>query len=194
MRLDDLDSRLVALLAADARLSFRDLAERLGVSTPTVSQRVKDLEELGVLRGYHARVDPRYLPGGRRVLVARVTPAAAAGVLDALLAIAGVEETILLGGGLVHARLRGTAVPAAHAALAALPGVVGYDVHDVLDARDGPAASEGPLDLDVPCHECKGPIHGESVRGRFGERAHVFCCRGCLGRFRERYDRAAARA
>ena len=48
---DDLNRRLVALLQQDGRMSHAELAERLGVSRPTVIDRVKRLEAEGVLAG-----------------------------------------------------------------------------------------------------------------------------------------------
>lgn len=58
MQLDDVDRRLVEALRKDARLSMRELAKLVGVSTPTASARVKRLEALGIIRGYHAAIDP----------------------------------------------------------------------------------------------------------------------------------------
>ncbi|MDE3246393.1 MAG: Lrp/AsnC family transcriptional regulator [Acidobacteriota bacterium] len=55
---DDLNRRLVATLQADGRVSHAELAERLGVSRPTVIERVKRLEEGGIIEGYAARVSP----------------------------------------------------------------------------------------------------------------------------------------
>jgi Lrp/AsnC family leucine-responsive transcriptional regulator len=56
--LDAIDWALLTALQADARLSFNELARRVHLSPPTVAQRVRRLEEAGVIRGYHARVDP----------------------------------------------------------------------------------------------------------------------------------------
>jgi Lrp/AsnC family leucine-responsive transcriptional regulator len=53
---DDLNRHLVALLQAEGRMSHAELAERLGVSRPTVIDRVKRLEAAGLLAGYAARV------------------------------------------------------------------------------------------------------------------------------------------
>ena len=45
--------------AADGRMSFTDLGKATGLSTSAVHQRVRRLEERGVIKGYHAAVDPR---------------------------------------------------------------------------------------------------------------------------------------
>lgn len=56
--LDDLDRRIIRSLNSNARKSFRDISRELGVSLSTVSNRVRHLEENGVLKGYIAIVDP----------------------------------------------------------------------------------------------------------------------------------------
>ncbi len=57
--LEDLDLLICSLLAADGRMSFTDLARRTGLSTSAVHQRVKRLEERGVIGGYRADINPR---------------------------------------------------------------------------------------------------------------------------------------
>ncbi|WP_339529344.1 Lrp/AsnC family transcriptional regulator [Pseudomonas mucidolens] len=55
--LDRLDKRLLAELQVDARLSFAELGRRVGLSTPAAAERVRKLEDQGVLRGYRAELD-----------------------------------------------------------------------------------------------------------------------------------------
>lgn len=66
---DDLDVRILEALQADARVSFSDLARQLSLSQPAISQRVRKLEEAGVIRGYHAEVDPAALGIGIQATV-----------------------------------------------------------------------------------------------------------------------------
>jgi len=54
---EDLDLNIVRLLASDGRMSFTDLGKATGLSTSAVHQRVKRLEQRGVIRGYTAQVD-----------------------------------------------------------------------------------------------------------------------------------------
>jgi Lrp/AsnC family leucine-responsive transcriptional regulator len=54
---EDIDRQLVQLLVRDGRASFTDLARRTGLSVSAVHQRVRRLEQRGVLRGYTARID-----------------------------------------------------------------------------------------------------------------------------------------
>ena len=58
METDTVDKQILDVLATDARLSYRDIAKKLGLSHASVSARIKRLEEGGVIRGYAAVVDP----------------------------------------------------------------------------------------------------------------------------------------
>jgi Lrp/AsnC family leucine-responsive transcriptional regulator len=59
--LDETNLRLLAELQDDARLSLAELGRRVGLSSPAVADRVARLEREGVIRGYHAELDPRAL-------------------------------------------------------------------------------------------------------------------------------------
>jgi Lrp/AsnC family leucine-responsive transcriptional regulator len=54
---DDIDRRIVGLLAESGRLSHEQIAREVHLSRPAVHERVRRLEERGVIRGYQARVD-----------------------------------------------------------------------------------------------------------------------------------------
>ncbi|PZG20655.1 AsnC family transcriptional regulator [Micromonospora craterilacus] len=55
--MDEMDWALLRELQADARLSFSELSRRVHLSPPAVAERVRRLEEAGVITGYHAHVD-----------------------------------------------------------------------------------------------------------------------------------------
>ncbi|MFF4776814.1 Lrp/AsnC family transcriptional regulator [Microtetraspora fusca] len=55
--MEEIDRRIVSLLARDGRMSFTDLAKETGLSVSAVHQRVRRLEKRGVIRGYAALVD-----------------------------------------------------------------------------------------------------------------------------------------
>ncbi|MDR6176168.1 Lrp/AsnC family leucine-responsive transcriptional regulator [Nocardioides zeae] len=54
---EETDRKILALLAQDGRMSFTDLGRATGLSTSAVHQRVKRLEQRGVIKGYGATVD-----------------------------------------------------------------------------------------------------------------------------------------
>ena len=59
--LDGIDVRILDALVADARVSVADLARTVGLSSPSVSERMKRLEEAGVIEGYTVRINPQAL-------------------------------------------------------------------------------------------------------------------------------------
>ncbi|MDA0566236.1 Lrp/AsnC family transcriptional regulator [Streptomonospora sp. S1-112] len=56
--LDNVDRRILAELQGDARLSYNELSRRVNLSPPAVADRVRRLQDRGVITGYHAHVDP----------------------------------------------------------------------------------------------------------------------------------------
>jgi Lrp/AsnC family leucine-responsive transcriptional regulator len=59
--LDEIDLKLLALLQEDGRMSQHDLAEAVGLSSPATGERLRKLEERGVIRGFTAILDPKLL-------------------------------------------------------------------------------------------------------------------------------------
>lgn len=56
--LDKISWNILRELQEDARLSFAELGRRVGLTTPAVIERVRRLEENGIIRGYRAEIDP----------------------------------------------------------------------------------------------------------------------------------------
>jgi DNA-binding Lrp family transcriptional regulator len=59
--LDPIDRQLLAELQADGRMTNVELAARVGLTAPPCLRRLRALEESGVIRGYHADIDPARL-------------------------------------------------------------------------------------------------------------------------------------
>ena len=91
--MEDLDRRIVDLLRADGRMSYTDLGKAMGLSTSAVHQRVRRLEERGVIKGYAAVVDPTALdlPLTAFVSITPLDPAAPDDIPDRLRHVKEVE-------------------------------------------------------------------------------------------------------
>ncbi|MEM0233051.1 MAG: Lrp/AsnC family transcriptional regulator [Candidatus Nezhaarchaeales archaeon] len=57
VKVDDMDLKILESLRRNGRVSYREVAEKLGVGVATVYKRVKRLEKLGIIRGYTAIID-----------------------------------------------------------------------------------------------------------------------------------------
>jgi len=104
--LEDVDARIAAALAADGRCSYTELADRIGLSVSAAHQRVRRLEERGVIRGYTARLDSEQLglPLTAFVSLTPIDPAAPDDYpqriadlpeIEACYSVAGVESYIV---------------------------------------------------------------------------------------------------
>lgn len=60
-KLDQIDRQILQDLQADGRMTNVELASRTGISAPPCLRRVKNLEDAGVIRGYHAEINPEAL-------------------------------------------------------------------------------------------------------------------------------------
>jgi Lrp/AsnC family transcriptional regulator, leucine-responsive regulatory protein len=69
----DIDRALLTALARDGRASYTELAEKVGLSVSAVHQRVRRLEQRGLITGYHAAIDARGLGLGLTAFVS-ITP------------------------------------------------------------------------------------------------------------------------
>lgn len=105
---DEVDRRLLALLAADARTSQRKLARALHMSPPAVGERIARLERAGVIRGYTVSVGWAALGYVTVYLAVTAIQGADQGaILRSLHSLAEVEEIIVITGSMdLLARLR----------------------------------------------------------------------------------------
>lgn len=69
MAIDDTDRSIIRCLEADARMSLRSIANEIGVSLGTVSNRLKKMESSGVIKGYKIQIDPEKVGWGLTVVV-----------------------------------------------------------------------------------------------------------------------------
>lgn len=98
--MDDIDRRLVQLLQENARMSYAELARQIGLTSPSVQERVGKLERNGVITAYRAEVSPEAVGLGITALIGIVTMAGSeyADVADALWEIDEVESCYFLAG------------------------------------------------------------------------------------------------
>ncbi|MDP9117420.1 MAG: Lrp/AsnC family transcriptional regulator [Actinomycetota bacterium] len=113
--LDDVDRRILSWLVADARMPNNALAEAVGIAPSTCLGRVRALRERGVIRGYHADVDPEALGRPIQAMIAVRLQSHARGQMTEFVAkvvqLPEVLNVFFLGGAddfLVHIAATGT--------------------------------------------------------------------------------------
>lgn len=68
-KVDDVDEKIIRLLQEDARKSFNKIADSLGIAVGTAYNRVKNLEDKGILQGYTVMLDSGKLGYGLTALI-----------------------------------------------------------------------------------------------------------------------------
>lgn len=83
--LDSIDAAILRELCADARIPRAELSRRVGLTPPSVADRVRRLEDVGIITGYGARIDPVRLGYGLTILIrARPLPGEMNNMIDAI--------------------------------------------------------------------------------------------------------------
>lgn len=83
--LDPVDIAILRELCADARIPRAELSRRVGLSAPSVADRVRRLEDTGIVTGYGARIDPSRLGYGLTILIrARPLPGEMKNMIEAI--------------------------------------------------------------------------------------------------------------
>ena len=137
-RLDPVDERILRLLVRNARATWREVGDVVGLSANAVAQRVRRLEQAGVVRGWTAVLDPALdEPSATALISLKITTDADADALEsAMAALPCVTEVLDLSGPvdyLVRVRFRDQReLYDATNALRVLPGVVGIETRTVL--------------------------------------------------------------
>ena len=92
VELDAISWKILEALQSNARLSFAELGRKVGLSTPAVAERVRRLEESGVISGYHATLNLARLGLPIRVLVRLTIPGGDAQMSRAVAAMKELPE------------------------------------------------------------------------------------------------------
>ena len=90
--IDGIDKEILNIIQKDARISNAEIARQIDLAPSAVLERVRKLEERGVIRGYSADIDPKALDFGLTAIIAVRTSECGAGVGEQLGAIPEVQE------------------------------------------------------------------------------------------------------
>ena len=187
--LDDTDREILELLLADARRPFSDIADRVGLSAPAVSDRVDRLQEMGVVRGFTVDVDRSLLRGGVPVLVdIDARPGRATAIRDAVAAADPVEHVFRTADErvTVTATLPDAEVSALLEEHIDLDDIAEYDVRVLTD--DAWTPSLGAAEFAPECAECGNSVDSEGERATLDGETYFFCCGSCEASFVEQYE------
>src|SRR5712692_3226123 len=193
--LDDVDTRILGILVEDGRRSYREVARRAGVTTPTVQARIKRMMDEGLILRISPIFNPSKLQHGLVFqLYLRVNPAE-------------IEEIARKLGN--RSELRGIYLTTGENNLTLRVVVDSLDKHqpstETLDREFGVKQNSSQmvvkifkddqsvivkpgLGVDLKCETCNGPIPVKPFVLKVAGHERFFCCPMCLEKFREKYE------
>jgi Lrp/AsnC family leucine-responsive transcriptional regulator len=188
--LDETDLEILELLISDARRPWSEIAEVVDLSPPAVSERVKRLQEIGVIRRFTVDVDRTQLHEGVPVLLnLTVRPEKFESVRETLLEAEAVEYVFTTAEHdlLCYALVVDGDVPAWLAEILDVRSIENYDVQLLTGVEWTPTLGE--TEFALTCAECGNTVTREGTAARIGDELYQFCCPSCEARFEEQYER-----
>jgi DNA-binding Lrp family transcriptional regulator len=193
--LDDTDLDILRLLVEDARRPYSEIADRVNVSPPTVSDRVERLADLGVIDRFTIDIDRSLISKGVPVLVELdLAPDADDGIAKRLSDAEPVEHVYLTAENRVVAN---ATVPQGEVR-ETLHRIVDMELVDDVDVSLldehawEPQVADGELSLS--CAECGDLVSHDGVMTQFDGDLFHFCGDECHATFQDRYTELANQA
>jgi DNA-binding Lrp family transcriptional regulator len=194
MKLEQIDIKILEILQNDGRTSFRDIAKKVGVTTPTVSNKVNMYEQMGIIKGFSVRLSAEALGEISILLSAKCKPSDAPQLADRFKEFEEVREVYMLGGSWVSAKV--TLVGTTHlnefiSKLAEVEEILDYDYKTIVGTvKEEPRAvlSQG-INAVLKCFYCKKPMHDKPVKIKLDGKDHFLCCETCEKEYRVKYEK-----
>lgn len=184
--LDETDLEIIRLLLEDARRPYNDIADRVDVSAPTVSDRIDRLEHLGVIQGFTVDLDRSSFADGIELLIDVSLCAAQNGTVTAdLAAVGGIEHVYMTS----DARLLAVGTMGSERVgpclLSALEAdqIESYRVHLIQDRAWEPSLAEESISLT--CQLCGDDVTENGLALRIDGGLYHFCDRECRSQFED---------
>lgn len=199
MDLDETDVEILRILQENGRLSFRRIAERVKVSVPTVSSRISNMEDMGIIRGYRADLDSERMGELSAILTIKVKPSDLKTVADKFRSDKHVRKLFLLGNSKLHmictfsgAHLINDFV----ARLGEVQEIIEYDISNIIHVvkEDQRALVEPEISVVLQCAFCKKEMREEPIKLKAEDRDYYLCCTSCLKSFQEKMEKLKAKA
>ncbi len=198
MKLEETEMKILKELQRDGRVSRRVLADRIDVSTPTVSSKIEKLENMGIIEGFTVEIDHSKLGFQKYLFKMETKNITESGLKEVFTRFERFRILKRLEGEgyLIEAFING---------FTQLDESVEYlENEDELKIKgiwrvreEAKKIPEIPIDenvpLDIACYYCNKPIQSEPVKWKKDGKEHYFCCSSCEELYEEKYERLQKR-
>lgn len=178
------------MLAENARRSFSEIGDGVGLSGPAFSDRVTRLQEANILNRFTIDINRSQLRAGTPVLIqTELRSEAREAARERLQDADGVEHVFVTAEGDIwfYARVEAQTVCAWIRSLFERIEITDYTVTLVDDVEWTPSVDG--VEFALTCAECSNTVDNEGETARIDGEVYHFCCSSCLTRFEDRYRR-----
>ncbi|MDG6990855.1 MAG: winged helix-turn-helix transcriptional regulator [Nitrososphaerota archaeon] len=201
LKLDETDTSILKALMNDGRLSFRQIALRIGVTTPTVESRVKKMMKSGIIKKIAPILDADKVERGvAALLMLRVELPKVSQVIEKLVPLEEVRSVFLsTGEANMVVRVAASSNASFQDFLNERVAPLGVQVlsSEVITKTikdEQGVALYGEMAVALVCDYCGGDISGKPLTLNVREGKRFLCCKTCLSGYKEKYgtDRSAS--
>jgi DNA-binding Lrp family transcriptional regulator len=191
MSLDENDVSILNVLQGNGRLSFRQISEKVKISVPTVSSKIGNMERMGVIRGYHAELDPERMGEISVMVTIKARPSELSDVARNFNDDELVRQMFYLTSGrllMVCTFVNAHMINDFASKLASIPSILEYDIANVISvAKELDRALVAPgVDPVLICEQCGKEMRDEPLRSKEGGENHYLCSAECLSAMRSK--------
>lgn len=193
MKLDETEVRILEELRTDARISRNELAEKAGVTTPTVSSKIERLESAGIIEGYSASLNTKKLGFQRYIFTVKVSIGSASEMSEEIKDIAEVDELYITDDSELIAHVLVSDFRGLDSFLDKLKeteNISDYSYTRVTERvkRGNSFSLNKNMDIELGCYYCNKPIEGEPVKVKMDGKDHYLCCDVCAEEYKKKYQ------
>jgi Lrp/AsnC family leucine-responsive transcriptional regulator len=194
MNLDETDVNILKVLQENGRLSFRQIAEKVKVSVPTISNKIAAMENAGVIKGYTAIIDTEKLGEMSVIITIKARPSELRLVADKFSTDHHVRSVFLISNGKIMLHCTFTESHLINdfvSRLGDVPEIMEYEIANIIGVvREGPRALvKAGLSVVMQCAFCKKEIRDEGVKVRLEGKDYYLCSPTCTKAFQEKHER-----
>jgi len=176
-KLDELDLKMIYFLMDNARMSISELAQRLGVSRPTVKARLEKLEKEGVIEGYTIKLNPELQRAHN--IIALIIKTEDPEKLEEF------NEIIEANRFTSTKYIIKVAVENMEALRRVIEGA-NIEVLEVMPILESKVKKTSPkVKIPFKCDYCGKEIVGEPIVYKYHNKVYFFCCETCLREFKK---------
>ncbi len=198
MKLDEVEMKILIELQKDGRLSRRILADRVDVTTPTVSSKIEKLENMGIIEGFTVEIDHKKMGFQKYFFKVEIVGNSEEEIKEIFGGSELLRKLEKLEGGGYLVTLFVNEFSELDKATEYLEKAEGVKISEVWRAQEHESKNpkillDENVPLDISCYYCNKPIKGEPEKWKKDGKEHYFCCPSCEEKYEEKYERLQRR-